>query len=95
MLFKGELLCHRSDPYDIQACLYLIEFIYVFACSHIGGDDQQESSIGITVKDFKGAGVVVYVAKRPDMKSAQLLSGDEEANTGKEEEKNLWDSLSR
>ncbi len=68
--------------------------MYVFACSHIGGDDQQESSIGITVKDFKGAGVVVYVAKRPDMKSAQLLSGDEEANTGKEEEKNLWDSLS-
>ncbi len=47
------------------------------------------------MKDFKGAGVVVYVAKRPGMESARLLSGDEEANTGKEQEKNLWDSLSR
>lgn len=48
------------------------------------------------MKDFKGAGVVVYVTKRPGMESAKLLSGDkEEQHTDIEEESNLWDSLSR
>ncbi len=68
----------------------------MFVLSHIGGDDQQEASIGVTVKDFKGTGVVVYVAKRPGMESAKLLSGDkEEPSAGKQQEANLWDSLSR
>ena len=61
----------------------------------MGGDEQVNSSIGITVKDFRGTGVVVYVAKRPGMESARLLSGDEEEASKKEEKANLWDSLSR
>ena len=70
-------------------------------CSHFGGE-RSGDSIVISVNSFRGAGLVVQVAKKPGMEDAHLLYDDkegaglEEKEVESEEKKaGLWDSLSR
>ena len=66
-------------------------------CSHIGGDGRAGSTVSITVRSFRGAGVVVYVAKQPGMESVQLLVDDRNEDKPDEQDDggNIWSSLSR
>ena len=68
----------------------------------MGGDSRVSHSsdeVPINVNSFRGAGVVVKVAKKPGMESTSLLAGDDEsAESGKAAEKkpsNLWNTLSK
>lgn len=70
-------------------------------CRHLGGDSNVKHSqdeVPINVHSFRGAGVVIKVAKKPGMESVSLLAEDDEsAESSKKQKKqpNLWNSLSK
>ena len=57
-----------------------------------------EGEIPINVNNFKGAGVVVRVAKQPEMESVDLLVDDSQEQEQMEQKKdtgNLWSTISK
>ena len=79
-----------------------LEHSFSSAYSHVGGDSRISHStdeVPINVNSFRGAGVVVKVAKQPGMESTNLLAEDDEsAEVDKAKEKgktNFWNRLTR